>query len=169
MDDIQLILYIIFLVGYFIFKMVTGKGKPVTRQDPEKFDQHPDHGHEHHPYDPPTGRPKTLEDIFGELIDHRSIEKNPETPKQVEETIQDSWYDNPEETYQYPTIEQPVYSTIDEQINLDDLDTSIGEVEHLEEAEERSSPVANPYLGMFSNMQDAKRAIVMSEILNRKY
>lgn len=169
MDDIQLILYIVFLVGYFIFKMVTGKRKPITREDTEQFDQHSDH-HEYEPHDHPMRGPKTFEEILEELTGGgRSIEKEQDISKTTAEVPESSWYDNPEEVHPLRVIETPKYLTIDQQIDLDDLDSGIGEVEDIEEAEMDNKLAKNPYLALFSNLEGAKQAIVMNEIINRKY
>src|SRR5690606_37843839 len=74
MDNIQLILYIVFLIGYFIFKVLTGKKKSATTEDTRKFDQpqNPnresrEYSEEYEQYDPEADRPKTFEEILEEL------------------------------------------------------------------------------------------------------
>lgn len=192
MDNIQLILYIVFLVGYFIFKVLTGKKKSATSEDTRKFDQ-PQNPHretreyteEYEQYDPEADRPKTFEEILEELagggrkkeapkaapnVPEKVVEKRRETPKPAEVYRDGQDFEaeaKQNEVYQKSIQQASKYSTLDERIDMDNLEINRKEVVDIEEigAEKKS----NPYLDLFSNLEDAKKAVILSEILNRKY
>ena len=186
MDNIQLILYIVFLIGYFIFKLFTGK-KNVTGQDTRKFDQ--DHKEpygdptEYEPYDPDASRPKSFEEILEELAggsgqkeEKRERQEARPVVHPVEnrrEDLDDAPDPRSYETWNktsYETTPQDgskKFKTLDEMIDLDNIDINMGEVEEVGELDEKN--VSNTYLSMFHSLEDAKKAVVMSEILNRKY
>ena len=186
MDNIQLILYIVFLVGYFLFKLLTGKKKPATREDTRKFDQQPErdspeYTSEYEQYDPEeSSRPKSFEEILEELAGGGKRKEVARETQEVKKNIQrkeeklgedfpqvgKNFEASGNEVYQKSINDAKKYSTLDERIDLENLDINRKEVVEIEELEEQKS---NPYLDMFSNLEDAKKAIVMTEILNRKY
>jgi len=186
MDNIQLILYIVFLIGYFVFKLLTGK-KNVTGQDTRKFDQDdrnvPQAGPgEYEPYDPEPGRPKSFEEILEELAggNKQKEVKKREIQERKEEHMQhqpvDEWEPSPyprnyeaqeNEVYQKSVKEASKYQTLDERIDLDNIDINLKEVEDLDS--KGTENVSSEYLAMFATLEGAKKAVVMSEILNRKY
>lgn len=186
MDNIQLILYIVFLVGYFLFKVLTGKKKSATREDTRKFDQQPksdspDYTSEYDQYDPEEStRPKSFEEILEELAGGgkkkevaREVRQERKDKSEKEEQLGEDFpqvgknYETREsEVFQKSVKDAKRFSTLDERIDLDNLDINRKEVVEIEEIEEKKS---NTYLEMFSNLEDAKKAVVMTEILNRKY
>lgn len=166
MDNIQLILYILFLVGYFIFKLITGKktsGQQQEGQDP--FDTGSA------PHAPPYQEARSLEDILDEIVTGKRKEEKPE-PKPVaiqEESLEKtSWYDDDDTLYQYEKAVSNAkqYKTLEQK--LAESEIKIGDVEDLDEIGAESTP-SNSYLDMFENLEDAQKAIVMSEIINKKY
>lgn len=186
MDNIQLILYIVFLIGYFLFKLLTGK-KNVTRQDTRKFDQENKKGSqgyptEYEPYSPEADRPKSFEEILEELArgpaSKEEKRQQRETEREVQRKQQDvtQWELSQEnenidvqnnEIYQKSIQDASKYTTLDERIDLDNLDLNVKEVEEIGELE--SDNVTNQYLSMFATLEDAKKAVVLTEIFNRKY
>lgn len=183
MDNIQLILYIVFLVGYFIYKMVAGKNKPVMREDMEKYDQvpqadsyEPEHNQEYESEYDPTERPKSFEEILEELAGggrekqlreeeaRRSQEARMKAKEAKEAVVK--YADEKREVYNESVRNASKYLTLDEQVNIDDIDIGIKEVEDLDAPD---AAVSNEYLALFRNLDDAKKAIVMSEIINKKY
>ena len=171
MDNIQIILYVVFLIGYFLFKVLTGKKKPVTRKNPEKFDQHPKKEliDEEDVYDP-TGRPKTFEEILEELAgggQRKAKKAAPVVKQKAEEARQEV---KEESVYDMSTREGEKYTKLDERVDLENMDFKVGEVEELaEQLNEKESVSANDYKAMLSNPDSARKAFVMSEIFNRKY
>lgn len=185
MDNIQVILYVVFLIGYFIYKMLAGKKKPITRQDTDQYDQMPK-GESNYPrnyqdedeYDPTQG-PKSFEEILEELAGggrERKIREVKEVKEQKQVQVQEKAEEAKEILTNYEQDAREVYRsaidnagkhmTLDERIDIDNLDINIKEVEDLEESEVASR---NEYISMLRNLDDAKKAIVMSEIINRKY
>lgn len=185
MDNIQLILYVVFLIGYFIFKALTGK-KNVTGQDTRKFDQDDSNAPygqptEYEPYDPDAQRPKSFEEILEELtgggrpkeesqerpVAHREIQQKDEE-RDWEFDLDEDPYHTPERgLYEESVKEASKFKTLDELVDLENIDINLGEVEELDAQE--GANISNQYLSMFANLEDAKKAVVMSEILNRKY
>ncbi len=185
MDNIQLILYIVFLIGYFIFKLLTGK-KNVTGQDTRKFDQDnkEPYGHptEYEPYDPDAGRPKSFEEILEELTGGSQPKEERRARQEVRREVQpveeeaEEWDVAPDprsyETYNSEAYQNSVkdgsrFKTLDEMVDIENIETKIGEVEEIDGPGDSSA--SNTYLSMFASLEDAKKAVVMSEILNRKY
>lgn len=167
MDDIQLILYILFLIGYFIFKLITGKGKAGQQgQGQDTFDT------ENAPHAPRRQETRSLEEILEEIV---TGERNEQKPKPVaplevqqENNARGSWYDDEETLSQYEKAVTRAQKHKTLQDSIKEVDIQIGEVEDLDEVEAESA-ASSSYLGMFKNLEDAQKAVVMSEIINRKY
>ena len=164
MDNIQLILYILFLVGYFIFKMVTGKGKAGPhREGHETFDTG------NAPHAPPYQEARSLEEILEEIVTGEKKEKEPVSkPVEIEaESVEkDSWYDD--ETfsqYEKAVSGAKKYELLHER---KEPEIVMGEVEDLDEAGPDYA-AANSYLDMLKDPEGIHKAIVMNEIINRKY
>lgn len=167
MDDIQLILYILFLIGYFIFKLITGKGKAGQQgQGQDTFDT------ENAPHAPRRQETRSLEEILEEIV---TGERNEQKPKPVaplevqqENNARGSWYDDEETLSQYEKAVSRAqkHKTLQEMVK--EAEIKIGEVEDLDEAETENVG-SNSYLGMFKNLEDTQKAVVMSEIINRRY
>lgn len=192
MDNIQLILYIVFLVGYFLFKVLTGKKKSATTEDTRKFDQ-PQNPHrktreyteEYEQYDPEADRPKSFEEILEELASGGKKKEAPKVVPSAAEKVAEKrreasktaevYRDGQDfeaeaknnEVYQKSIQQASKYTTLNERIDMDNLEINRKEVIDIEEigVEKKS----NPYLDIFSNLEDAKKAIILSEIINRKY
>lgn len=164
MDDIQLILYILFLVGYFIFKLITGKGKSEPQGGDDTFDTG------NAPHAPRRQEARTLEDILDEIVTGERKEPKPEPMAvEIEEEKEErsSWYD--EDTfseYELAVARAEKHKTLQQKVAESEI--KIGEVEDLDAAE-TEKVASNSYLRMFKNLEDAQKAVVMSEIINRKY
>ncbi len=167
MDDIQLILYILFLIGYFIFKLITGKGKAGQQgQGQDTFDT------ENAPHAPRRQETRSLEEILEEIVTGERSEQRPKpvAPLEVqqENNARGSWYDDEETLSQYEKAVSRAqkHKTLQERVK--EAEIKIGEVEDLDEAETENVG-SNSYLGMFKNLEDTQKAVVMSEIINRRY
>lgn len=167
MDDIQLILYILFLIGYFIFKLITGKGKAGQQgQGQDTFDT------ENAPHAPRRQETRSLEEILEEIVTGERSEQRPKpvAPLEVqqENNARGSWYDDEETLSQYEKAVSRAqkHETLQERVK--EAEIKIGEVEDLDEAETENVG-SNSYLGMFKNLEDTQKAVVMSEIINRRY
>ncbi len=162
MDNIQLILYILFLVGYFIFKMVTGKGKAGPHQEGrETFDTG------NAPHAPPYQDARSLEDILEEIVTGEKKQKKP-VKVQEENLEKASWYDDKDtfSEFEKAVAGAEKYELLHERKKAPEI--KIGEVEDLD-AIEANNIAANSYTAMFKDLDGAQKAIVMSEIINRKY
>src|SRR5690606_17444645 len=140
MDNIQLILYIVFLVGYFIFKLLTGK-KNVTGQDTRKFDQDTKDPYgqptEYEPYDPDASRPKSFEEILEELTgggiqkeekkekqearqEIKPIEQVPEWDVAPDPRSYESFWNS--DAYQKSVEDGSRFKTLDEMVDIENID-----------------------------------------------
>ena len=180
MEDIQLIIYIIFLVFYLIFKALQKKKEPPTR-NPEQAEQIPERKRK-----PAMSFEDMLKEFTGEsfIPEDQEAEKEvkpqrkPVTAPYVESerkeeketeyfTYEKETDDRTRQVYEESIKHGDKAQTLDERINLKDLD--IGKVELVVEEDEEKATITNEYLEMFSSTEEAKKAFVMSEIFNRKY
>jgi hypothetical protein len=181
MEDIQLIIYILFLVFYLIFKALQKKKEPPTR-NPEKAEQRPEQKRK-----PAMTFEEMLKEFSGETYTAEEQEVVKET-KQERTPARESYVEperKAEQTTEYFTYEtesdnraKQIYQesikhgdkakTLDERIDLNNLE--IGKVALVvDEYEELKDNLASEYLDMFSNPNSAKKAFIASEIFNRKY
>lgn len=156
MDNIQLILYIVFVVGYLIFKALTGKKKEQPEAGPETGQ------------DPPRkARPApTFEDILKELTGVDTEEPLPERvdkPRREASKKAEEISEHVQESYERATEEAKKAEKLDERIDLEPPRKKITVEETSRET------VENDYLAWMQDADDAKKAFVLSEIINRKY
>ncbi|CAN5427251.1 hypothetical protein BH23BAC1_BH23BAC1_35590 [soil metagenome] len=181
MEDIQLLVYIIFLVFYLIFKALQKKKEPPTR-NPEKAEQRPERKRK-----PAMTFEEMLKEFTGETYtpEKKEAESGPKPPRKTATEPYREPARKAEKETEYFTYEKETDSrakqvyeesvkhggkakTLDERIDLENLE--VGNVELIvEEDEENAGNTANEYLQMFSSADEAKKAIVISEIFNRKY
>lgn len=163
MDNIQLILYIVFVVGYLIFKALTGgKKEPSQNADPNTD------------YDTPSPeqkkRPSSFEEILRELTgvgqpEEQQLPPEEEQYRKVKRKGKEI-SERTAETYKESVESAKKFTKLDDTIDLDNLGIGVKEVEELEEEEMTAS---KNYLDLLKNPDDAKKAIILSEIINRKY
>ncbi len=188
MEDIQLIIYIVFLVFYLIFKALQKKKKPPTR-NPEQSEQTPERKRK-----PTMTFEEMLKEFTGEsstpeekkeereadqerkTIDKKTIDKRYEEPVRKEEkqteyfTYEKESDDQARQVYEDSVKHGGKAQTIDEKIDLENLEVgNVVLVIDEEEEKEKTELTTNEYLQMFSNTNSAKKAFVASEIFNRKY
>ena len=167
MDDIQLILYIIFAVIAILSQAFKAKKKdrpapPQTNSSSES--------------NPKRQQPKSFEDLLKEFTGEqtRTVEPRPSWEEPKYETYEDDY----EEEYRDESKTKQVYEesvrkakklkTIDELVDLQD-DRHTGNFQHFEGYEEDGPEVRNEWQELLSSPEGAKKAIILSEIINRKY
>ncbi|HNP20046.1 MAG TPA: hypothetical protein PKL31_16525 [Fulvivirga sp.] len=152
MDDIQLILYIAFVVFAIVSRMLkskkAGKLKPPVQTEQET-----------------TEREFSFEDLLKEFTEGPKKEEHRE---EVEEVFEEE-YQNDEEAeriYQESIAATERY----EQMAKVSEDRHTGNFKHFGGySEEDVEEEENEYAELFQDQNSAKRAIILSEIINRKY
>lgn len=181
MEDIQLIVYIVFLVFYLIFKALQKKKEPPTR-NPKQAEQIPERKRK-----PAMTFEEMLKEFSGEshIPEEKEAEQEIKQERKPERKAYEEPYQKKEQKTEYFTYEKEtedqtkkVYEesvkrgskakTLDERIDLENL--KVGKVAlAVDEDEEKAELNINEYLEMFSSTGNAKKAFVASEIFNRKY
>lgn len=166
MDDsiiYYIILFVIYLIG-MLFK--NKKGKPVT-QHPEKQSRPPQ---------PASGSPKRrMPTSFEELLEEfgRESDDEPEeeivyeeSPQQRQKYRTAAYEKEIQQTYEQSVRDAENMKTLDEQITAEDMERKIlKEPDEDEKAETRRSR----YAELLRNPTGVRDAVILSEILNRKY
>lgn len=157
MDDIQLILYIIFVAIAILTRVFKSKKKeqPQTVQSDDREE-----------YENESPKPKSFEDLLKEFAGE------PETRSEPQREIV-SYEDQYEEDDEISVYEDSVekakeLKTIDELVDLED-DRHTGNFKHFAGYEEKGEEVNNEFVEMLQNEEGARKAIILSEIINRKY
>jgi hypothetical protein len=200
MDDIQVILYIIFGIIYFIFRVL--KNKQATKDQPQYDENKEDDLGEVHGEPQRRRQGTSLEDILRELSGEHYEKPEAQAPEQRKKVVEES---RPEaqtlsateeyeirrakeeakrfrpkkeyEKYTSSNLEEEYknrhqgrkYKTLDEQIDIEEFEIKTkAKVIKLEEVVKVKKP-QSIYLSMLKSPQEAKNAIILSAIINRKY
>ncbi|MFY0685802.1 MAG: hypothetical protein JXQ90_01485 [Cyclobacteriaceae bacterium] len=187
MDDIQFWIYLVFAAIYFIGKALKKKNKPpVNRPRP----QSPLETETELADRPQTSRPATFEELLEEITGQKSLE--PETP--VEESVEEKpvpFYEEQKEIIPVQKDESIEMEGRNRQFADEEskriYEESIKRAEGFNigfepdekfsskkvlrstAEEETENEFASEIKSMLQNPDDAKKAIILSEILNRKY
>lgn len=167
MDDIQLILYIIFAVIAILSQVFKAKKKNGQAPSQSNTSQQPPSRKE---------QPKSFEDLLKEFTGEqtKTVESRPSWEETKYETYEDDYeeeYQNDDEirqTYNRSVKEAKELKTIDELVDLKD-DRHTGNFTHFAGYEEEGEEVRNEWQELLSSPEGAKKAIILSEIINRKY
>jgi hypothetical protein len=163
------LIYIIILIIIYVVRFFLKKGEePATRvpQDTE-FD--------YEPTQKPSGprRPTTFEELLEELgkKDYDEKEAEVEEYQPVYETLEDPYFQHSPDrdaearsVYEKSVSQAKKFKTIDEQVDLKSVDIKKEII-----VKEEPKVTESKYARMMRNPQGLKDAIIMSEILNRKY
>lgn len=156
MDNIELLLYIVFAVVYFLFKTFGGKKK--TAQTNSKPAPQQGQG---------APRTKTFEELLREMAGLEALDE-----EDYEETARARAEKEAQDAANLRQMESKAasYQTIDEQIELD----KINEVSLLKEVDadivdEYENTLAQDIVQQLRSPSDARKAVVLSEIFTRKY
>ncbi|MEP2772706.1 MAG: hypothetical protein ABJH05_11185 [Fulvivirga sp.] len=154
MDDIQLILYIIFVAIAILTRVFKSKKKdqPQPQQQSESEE-----------YENNAPKPKSFEDLLKEFTgESTAVETEVSSYEEEYET------DDEIETYESANYDKKELKTIDELVDLED-DRHTGNFKHFAGYEEQDEEVNSEYVEMLQNEEGARKAIILSEIINRKY
>lgn len=169
MDNLENYLYVLFAVIYIVSRIIKARSKKNKEQQPQSQGQA---SRAPHPQNQP--KPKkafSFEDILKEFEKNLAGEEEHEKPLPVEEIR----YEQPapvpvkqvkESPKPYDAYQGAPYRSIKEEIEIDkEKDSSFVRSENYS----IKSSVASEYVKMLQDPQGFKNAIVMSEIINRKY
>lgn len=161
MDDIGTVLYIVFLALYIISRAFKKKGKkPVTRQPnaPQAEDEQTSQ----------KERPVSFEDLLKEFTEQRTEAKRPK-PKEQEATFEKEEFDDSrvQETFESSVREAKEFKTLDEQVDLEIKPLISDHFEAYEQEEEYT--FADEIRDSFANPDDARKAIILKEVLDRRF
>lgn len=174
MDSFQFWLYVIIGVVYFISRMrKKNAGQPADLPDTER-QQQPGSG------PPVTGAPpKTLsfEDLLREITESKRPKEEPvvdydEELEEEEKDLEEVDYDYRKDNKVYETYEeakkQAFYRpSLEETMKVENTVVSFGKFKEFERAAETN--LAYEYLKDFRDPQGFRKAVVLSEILKRKF
>jgi hypothetical protein len=160
MDDLGNLLYILFLVIYVVSRFIGKKKAPKQGKSPGKAPRQESET---------TERP-TFEDLLREFTQQGESrpEKKAEKPVGVpveEEVFEDDYVT---EKYQEAVDSAKELKTLDEQVNLNEPLKKNISFEAYEKKEEEKGVSHDIFLSL-SNPEDARRAIVLKEILDTKF
>jgi hypothetical protein len=165
MDEIQIIVYIIFALIYFVFKALQKgreqqQGQGHGQGHPEDFGQ---------PHDRP--RPTTFEDLLKELAGEPIEEpKRPEvTPSKARQVYSEEAEREVEERYHNSVKEASQLKTLDEIISFEKLNEEMSKKEPIQVIVDEDGKTENPYLKILREEDGVKKAFVLSEILQKKH
>jgi len=160
MEDIQLILYIVFVVIALLARAFKSKNKNQPKPTAQKESSNTS-----------KPKPKSFEDLLKEFESTSSEEEYSQKDQEGEYKEYQNEYSSDEKTeevYQNSVREAKELKTIDELVDLDD-DRHTGNFRHFEGYEEPEEDVRNEYQKLLESPEGAKQAIILSEIINRKY
>lgn len=155
MDDIQLVIYIV-LIAFGIFskflkakkKPVPKKGKPINSREPET-----------------PQKQLTFEELLREFTEEKSPQPEPmeEVSYEADFDIRDD--DEIKRIYEKAKLDSKKYEV---EASHDDRHT--GNFQHFKGySEEDTEEEASEYAKLLNDPDSARKAIIMSEIINRKY
>ena len=160
--DIELILYIIFLAIVLLTRLLKGKKEnvPPAQQEQTMHDV---------PHEQPHRRP-TFEELLREFTSEREVEE-PEPEKKAGreyvEAVDIRDDSETEEVYRRSVKEARNLKTLDEQVDLDAPIPRLKSFEKTETVEE--SDITRDIFESLQDAEGAKKAIILSEIINRRY
>jgi len=181
MDDISNLVYIVFLVIYLLSRVLGNKKKPATRKPPRKAQRHD----EFEIPNEPTGKqesetprkPSTFEEILREFQrGFEGKEQSEESESEFDEAetfrgaprkpLKEKYDNEVEEKFEQAIEDAGKIKTLDEQIDIESFEVKKPKI--VQEAE-ASRETKSYYAKLLSNPQGARDAVILSEILNRKY
>jgi len=169
MDDIQLVLYIIFVIIAILARAFkSNKNKQAPPPPPSNREESPN-----------RKKPMSFEDLLKEFEESSSsgqkkVKQEPEPVSTYESYEYESEIPDDDEVrsvYEDSLKRAKEFKTIDELVDLED-DRHIGNFKHFggySEEEVEGHEESNEYLQLLQDAEGAKKAIILSEIINRKY
>ncbi len=125
----------------------------------------------------------TFEEMLRELSGEPHIEtikkekpkQQPIAPKKIPEpekkyfSYETEYDENAQKTYRESIERGRKALTLDEQINIEKVNLKTGNLQVIEDEDEKATTPANAYLDAFRSLDGAKKAFVYSEVFKRKY
>lgn len=159
MDDIQIVLYIIFVVFAILSKLLKKK-----KEVPQKKARNTSNQETEILTEKAKERPLTFDELLKEFTEQKTEIKE-------EEYFEEREIDKNEDEESKRIYEESIKASkrYEKEVNQQD-DRHTGNFRHFEGySEEDADEEENEYASLFQDPESAKRAIIASEILNRKY
>jgi len=158
MDNIQIILYIVFVAIAILSRLLKAK-KPEQGQPSQE------------PSD--TSEPISFEDLLKEFTGEKQetktvTETSERNPEYVDYKTEERRYDDDRaaETFRAATQNADKFKKIEEQVKLNRDRPLFG---HFDEYDEEEDTTASELVSMLKDEEGVRKAVILSEILNRKY
>lgn len=176
MEDYKILIYIVLSILYFLFKGRGKKKKPVTRKetDSQQAEQRSND----------KRRPKSFEELLAELSgENQAMEGEDEILRESEEIrslsdqvderpmhqeVSREDYENADETLKELYKKGEKLKSIDELVDIEEVTTQSNRFKEFED-DSNENQFAQEIREGLSDPENAKKAIVYAEILNRKY
>lgn len=176
MDDIQFWLYLLFAIIYFISRGLKKKDAPKPSERPRASQPHQESRPKQVSFEellkeftegrvPDEEQVSEKEERLNEGIEHQESEKRRELKPAFDEGTTRNFSDDESKRVYQESIKRAEGATLD--FGRDEDFKS--RLKSRFEKEEESTSVASDIREMLSNPEDAKKAVVLSEILTRKY
>lgn len=171
MDEIQILLYILFIVIAVLSRAFSKKKKQSQGTPPSTASGRPSSRTE-----APPKKPVSFEDLLREFTGEAETTSIPEIPE-YENDLRDDYDQSPAsfddssaaETYRKSIDQAKDLKTLDETVDLEDIQIGSGRFDEFKILDEDEGGDLNEYLEVFNDLEGSRKAIVLSEILQRKY
>ncbi|HET8859529.1 hypothetical protein [Marivirga sp.] len=177
MEDYKILIYLVLSILYFLFKGRGKKKKPVTRTE-ERPQANPEETRE-------KRKPKSFEELLAELSgdnqsneqttysDDDEISSKKDFSKKVDkrplnQEVSKEEYENADDTLKELYRKGEKLKSIDELVDIKKIETQSSRFAEFEVKNEENTFAKEIREGL-SDPENAKKAIVYAEILNRKY
>jgi hypothetical protein len=187
MKDFQVWFYVILGIIYVVTRFMKKQEQPPTDQAPKRPEKSVQRYEE--PASKPAPGPKTLtfEELLREITESKTVESKPvavpPVPKatyvdyddnlpEEEEDLEDEEYDNRKRDQVYNVYEEAKRQaferpSLEETMKAGEAVGTFDKFKAFQEKPQRN--LLQEYLGNFNDAEELKKAIVMSEVLNRKF
>lgn len=169
MENIEIILYIIFAAVAILSRVLKKKDstppkprrRPSQSNNPQQSQSKP--------------QPKSFEDLLREFTDGAETTRQQPEEMEVLESIENSYeYDaiddvEAEKVYKESVLEAERLKTIDEMVALGDEERHTGNFRHFKGYEEDEEEEEHEILEFLRQEDGPRKAIILSEVLNKRY
>lgn len=175
MDNfIEILIYLLIIVGSGLIQFFRNKKK--DQQQPPTGTPPPPQRRQRREVSSPeadttTRQPTSFEDILRELMgEPRETEPEHRPPARTQPTQKESEdYSSTSDTYQKAVKEAGQAEKLDDRVDLENLDDFIKPKYDIKQSKTKTSKFTREVRAMLRNPKSARKAVVLSEILNRKH
>lgn len=172
MDNfIEILIYLLIIVGSGLIQAFRNKKKSQQQQPSDKPtppQQRPRREVSSPEADTTTRQPTSFEDIFRELMGApQETQPRQEAYQPTQKESED--YTSVSDTYEQAVAEAGEAEKLDDRVDLENLDEFIQPRYKIKESKNKKSKFAREIKAMLNHPESAKKAVVLSEILNRKH